>query len=43
MQPFLRRLVLALLLGVAVYGAFVLYTGYQKLARPSAPTNVHQE
>ena len=29
MQPFLRRLVLALLLGVAVYGAFVLYTGYQ--------------
>lgn len=31
MQPFLRRLVLALLLGVAVYGAFVLYTGYQKL------------
>lgn len=31
MQPFFRRLLLALLLGVAVYGAFVLYTGYQQL------------
>lgn len=31
MQTFLRKLVLALLLGVVVYGAFVLYTGYQKL------------
>lgn len=31
MNVFLRRLLLALLLGVGVYGAFVVYTGYQRL------------
>ncbi len=31
MTGFVRRLVLALLVGVAVYGAFVLYTGYREL------------
>lgn len=31
MNAFLRRLMLALLLGVSVYGAFVAYTGYQRL------------
>jgi uncharacterized protein (TIRG00374 family) len=28
---FLRRLLIAMLLGVVVYGAFVVYTGYQKI------------
>lgn len=31
MTPFFRRLLLALLLGVAVYGVFVVYTGYRTL------------
>lgn len=30
-QRFLRRLMVAMLLGVLVYGAFVAYTGYQKI------------
>lgn len=32
MNTLLRRLLYALLLGVLVYGAFVLYTGYEKLS-----------
>lgn len=32
-QRFLRRLMVAMLLGVAVYGAFVAYTGYQKIGQ----------
>jgi uncharacterized protein (TIRG00374 family) len=31
LSPFLRRLLVALLLGVLVYGAFVLYTGVKEL------------
>ncbi|HEX6764209.1 MAG TPA: hypothetical protein VF103_02000, partial [Polyangiaceae bacterium] len=31
MSPFVRRLLVALLLGVLVYGAFVLYTGVKEL------------
>ncbi len=31
MNAFLRRLIIALLLGVAVYGVFVAFTGYQRI------------